>query len=87
MQGLERSPNALATHCGHCFCKHLLIAIRQAQYCATSATTLPEGHPAPHLLSKLLLAHRLQCAHMIDKAEPGCLPSSPYAARPEIVLI
>ena len=52
-----------------------------------SAAMLPEGQPAAHLVSELLLAHRLQCAHVIDEAEPGCLPPGPYAARPELILI
>ena len=82
-------PYALAVHHARCFCKHpgLLTGVRQARRHAKSATTLPEGHPAAYLVSKLLLAHRLQCAHMINKAKPGCLPSSPYAARPELVLV
>ena len=88
-QGLEGGHPALEAHHGRCFCKHtiLLTAICQVQCHAISATALPEGHPEGHLVSKFLLAHRLQCAHMINKAQLGCLPSSPYAARPEIVLI
>ena len=87
MQGLEAGPYALAPHLERCFCKHQAPLIASFQCRATSVTSLPEGRPAAHLVSKLLLAHRLQRAHMINEAEPGCLPSGPYTARPELILI